>query len=241
MGRDVGVAAPELNEAAVVELEDLAGTGIAVFVDSGAFSEITFGADGPRVTKPITDEQWRARLALYRRLAAALGGQLHVVAPDRVGCQRVTLERLERYAPQLRELDALGAHVLVPVQRGELSQATFMRVAEGVIGFRAIPALPCKKAATSEREVAEFCRDYQPGQIHLLGLGARGHRTPRYLQAVVDHCPAQVTIDSCVIRAHCGKERRIGVARKVALIMKTDWTVAARKEFELLLAFGAMV
>ena len=47
-GLNVGVAAPELNAAAERELGRLAGTGLKVFVDSGAFGEITF-ENGPRL------------------------------------------------------------------------------------------------------------------------------------------------------------------------------------------------
>jgi hypothetical protein len=240
MGRDLGVAAPELSEAAVVELEALAGTDVAVFVDSGAFSEVTFGADGPKVVKPITDAEWLKRLALYERLATALGGQVHVVAPDQVGNQAVTLERLERYRAQLHTIAALGAHILVPVQKGDMSQADFMRAAEAIVGLDVVPSIPCKKAATTPEELGAFCADYKPTRMHLLGLGARGSRTPKYLAQVAELAPdAQVTLDSCVIRAHCNSDRRIGVARKIALGLKAAWTVAARKEFELTLAFGA--
>jgi hypothetical protein len=242
LGHDVGVAAPELSEAAIVELEALAGSDVAVFVDSGAFSEVAFGPSGPRVVKAITDDEWRQRLGVYKRLGAALGSQLHVVAPDRVGDQQVTLERLERYADDLRELGAMGVHILVPVQRGAMSQADFMRAAEETLLIDAVPALPCKKAATSVEELAAFCSDYGPHRMHLLGLGARGARTRHYLAAVDQGAPgAQVTIDSCVIRAHCNRDRRIGVARRIALGLREAWTVAARKEFEICLAFGGLV
>lgn len=42
IGFNVGVAAPELSEGALQALTDLAGTGIRVFVDSGAFGEVDF-------------------------------------------------------------------------------------------------------------------------------------------------------------------------------------------------------
>ena len=40
-GVPVGVAAPELNELALCELDDLVGSGLPVSVDSGAFSEVS--------------------------------------------------------------------------------------------------------------------------------------------------------------------------------------------------------
>ena len=73
------------------------------------------------------------------------------------------MERLARYADDLREIDALGAHVLIPVQHGEsMGQAEFMRAAESLLQISATPALPCKKAATTAAMVTEFCADYQP-------------------------------------------------------------------------------
>jgi hypothetical protein len=142
IGQDIGVAAPEVNEAAIVELEALAGSDIAVFVDSGAFSEVNFTEAGPVVVKPITDAEWRKRLALYKRLARSLAGQLHVVAPDRVGDQTLTLARLDRYKTELREIAALGAHILVPTQKGALSQGDFFREARALLRIHVIPAFP---------------------------------------------------------------------------------------------------
>lgn len=238
-GRDVGVAAPRVNAETESALLELAGSDVAVFVDSGAFSEIAFTDAGPKVVEPITDAEWRKRLGLYKRLARALGGQLHVVAPDMVGNQRVTLGRLARYAADIREIAELGAHVLVPAQLGELSQADFVRRANAIVGVEMIPAMPCKKAATSVGELEAFVADYRPTQMHCLGLGARGSRTRAYLAAVAAHVPdCQVTLDSCLIRAHCNSDRRIGVARKIALELRSWASVAERKCFEIALAFG---
>ena len=176
VGADVGVAAPELSPAGEAELHKLAGTDVLVFVDSGAFSEVKFNPSRGAfdVVKEITDSDWRARLALYRRLAVSLGSSLFCVAPDQVGSQAVTLERLETYAGEIRELHELGARVMVAVQKGALSQAAFARRVDEILGFSTwVAALPCKKAATTADEVARFVADRRPAHIHLLGLGIR--------------------------------------------------------------------
>ncbi len=98
VGADIGVAAPEISEAAESELHALAGSDVLVFVDSGAFSEVRFGPGGVEVVKPISDEDWAARLALYKRLATSLGSSLYCVAPDMIGSQSVTLARLGRFS-----------------------------------------------------------------------------------------------------------------------------------------------
>lgn len=206
-GHDVGVAFPNLTERSIVELEALAGTDIQVFVDSGAFSEVAFGANGPKVVKPLDDAYFTRCLDTYERLARALGNQLHVVAPDMVGFQAETLDRLGRYVDRVATIAALGARVLVPIQRGALSQAAFYgRVAELLDGVPFIPALPCKKAATSVDEARDFAAAVEPRQLHLLGLGAGGKQIAEYLGAVAEATPCcLVQIDSCVIRSMVGR------------------------------------
>ena len=93
-----GVALPEVNAAAAGLLVRLAGAGVPLFLDSGAFSEVEFGPMGPQVTAAITDAEWRERLAMMLDVAAAGGASVTAVAPDQVGFQGETLARLGRYA-----------------------------------------------------------------------------------------------------------------------------------------------
>lgn len=243
-GHDIGVAAPRVNADTEVALKELAGQDLAVFVDSGAFSEMDFSVSPPKVVKPMTPDKWEHVLGVYKRLAKVLGPQLHVVAPDKVGDQMTTMARLYGHRSDMQEIGALGAHVLVPVQKGSSSQADFMREAKALLRMDCIPSLPCKEAATTPDELRSFVRDYKPDRLHLLGLGTRGPRAQEYLGVLAEECPdAQVTVDSCIIRAHCNSDRRIGIARKVAIgieraVGRALWTVAQRKEFEILLAFG---
>ena len=221
-GADVGVAAPELSPAAVDELLALAGTDVLVFVDSGAFSEVKFGPAGAEVVKPLDADHWRGVLSLYRRLAEALGDQAWLVAPDRVGDQEESLRRLERYAEEVRELHELGARVLVPVQKGALSQVEFAAAVDRVLGFTDwIPAMPCKKAATTAGELAAFVEARKPRHVHLLGLGIRSRQLPDYMAAFDNG--GTVSLDACWITANVGKTngpgggpRRLTAAREVA-------------------------
>ena len=202
----IGVAVPELTDDAISELCALAGTGLQVFADSGAFSEINFTAAGPQVVKPISDADWADRLAVYATLAGALGSQLHLVAPDMVGSQDVTLARLARYANELAALAATGATVLVPVQKGALSQVEFAAAVANVLGATPwTPALPCKKAATTADEIVAYCAATQPARVHLLGLGRTNKATTKVLARVAAVAPATVVqLDSCAIRAAVG-------------------------------------
>lgn len=252
IGHDIGVSAREIGPAAERELMALAGTDVQVFVDSGAFSEVRFDADGPRVVAPMGHDEWRRVLALYGRLAIRLGDQLHIVAPDRVGDQAVTLERLQRYRNDLQLLSRLGVRVLLPVQRGALTQAAFYREAVKLLGFHPVPALPCKKAASSVFDVFDFVREVKPPTVHLLGLGIRNRRAADYLEACRNgRADVQVQLDSVVITAMVGRTngraggpRRLTAASDLAVALSRGVTrladTAARKYFALILALGAV-
>ena len=61
-GANVGVVAdlvhPDNHKRAFAELEDFVETGRKVFVDSGAFAEVTFPGGVPTISKPLTDKHW---------------------------------------------------------------------------------------------------------------------------------------------------------------------------------------
>ncbi len=207
VGIPVGVSVRELNEEAISTLIE---TGNPVLIDSGAFSEVVFSEAGPQIVSMITDPEWRRRLAVYLRLARGLHEKALLVAPDRVGDQRVTLERLARYRAELAEIAATGAQLLIPLQVGELSHAEFHRTAIDVAGVTLLPALPMKKAATSAAEIAEFVADIQPSRLHLLGMGAENAKSTRLIRLIRLYSPnTQISMDSNRIRAVTGKSRRM--------------------------------
>jgi len=201
IGHDVGVTAANVNADIEAEILELVGTDVQVFVDSGAFPE--FQAELKGKSKPV---DWPRVIDLYKRLGRALGDQLHVVAPDKIGDQAETLARLERYAEDMRELDAMGVRVLMPVQRGAFKQASFFKRCVDVLGFAPIPALPCQAAATSPKEAEEFVATVQPVVLHLLGLGPRGRKAKEILSRIASACPiTMVQMDSCVVARLAGK------------------------------------
>lgn len=242
----IGVAAPEVSPAAERELIALAGRGLPVFVDSGAFSEVVFTARGVEVVKEITDADWRVRLALYRRLAVALGPQAYLVAPDRIGDQARTLYLLSRYARELRELSALGARILVPIQKGERSQATFARLARKVLGFDFVCAIPSKKKATTLEELEAFVREVRPAAVHLLGLGIKNRLAPQALAILASLVPScEVSMDSNLIAANVGRggsrPRLLTRCRdRAALLIAAGRTsISSAQELGIILAFGS--
>lgn len=202
-GHAIGLSAAEVSYASEQALSTLVGTGIQVFVDSGAFSEVSFKTGAPVIVNPISHDRWIQILELYARLGAMLGSQLTVVAPDMVGHQKETIERLRKYRGRLEQLADLGVRVLVPVQKGEISQLDFWRTAHAELAgvHTATPALPCNKSATTPEEAATFRAGYV-GRIHLLGVGPRSRSFSEYVAAMGDD---DFTCDSCWIGSVTGR------------------------------------
>lgn len=235
-GWDIGVAAQHVRDRAEAALAALAGSDVDVFVDSGAFSEVEFPGGVPTVVKPISSAEWLGRLGLYLRLAKALGSQLYCVAPDLVAHQAETLERLGTYLPQLLQLKALGANVLVPMQKGAMSQVEFAGQVDALLGAGWwLPALPCAKAATSAAEVAEFVAARKPKHVHLLGIGPWSRKAggARAYLAPFAGTTTTVSMDSAWIPAKVGKAKsRIytkAQAAAKAVLSAAGWVGTALK------------
>lgn len=243
-GANVGVVAAAVGKrkhpAAWSELVRFRSTGRKVFVDSGAFSEVAFNVppkksrkgvagDGalprpglplgaPFVKKPLDERYWRAVLRVYREIAEAHGPNAYVVAPDCVAHQAETLRRLELYADDVREVRALGATVLVPVQKapptvpGALTMAGFWARALDILGDGAwVPAIPMKKDATRLSELYAFVQEVRPEAVHLLGVAPdtdKGREAIETVLAVVPDC--RVSCDACLIMRWVGEKNGAG-------------------------------
>jgi len=206
-------------------------------------------ASGPRVVKPITDAKWQEILDLYERLGNALGEQLWVVAPDQVGSQEVTLERLARYSNRLQTIADTGAIVMVVAQKGKLSQAKFFKAALKAAGLNGrsnvVSALPCKKAATSAGELKTFVETLKPEHVHCLGLGPTNPQVASYLDAF-EGKSTTVSLDSCWIAANTGKQGKgrpytnaQAVAGEVLAPLGKGDDLELKLELALLLCLGA--
>lgn len=212
VGMNIGVAAQEVNDAAVVALLAVPA-GVSVFVDSGAFSEVLFDP-APRIAFPISDAEWERRLGLYAFLAAGLGSQLYPVAPDCVAHQRESLARLERYADEVRALRAAGANVIVPIQKGEMSMAAFDARAVEILGFDDfVRGVPMKKDATSVEDLVDFVVGAGVKRLHLLGIGPKSPKWDDVVDALAAAAPAlDVSADSVWLKSLVGKSNGAGGA-----------------------------
>jgi hypothetical protein len=204
-GVSIGVSVSLIREEAIREL---LSSSSRVFADSGAFSEVEFGPSGMSVVVPITNTEWKRRLAIYKRLAESLGPNVSVVAPDRVADQQTTLARLSSFRAEMVEIAALGAEVLIPVQNGDLPPAEFYRQAVETAQLDLVPAMPMKKAASSFADVLSFVQAVRPRRLHLLGMGfelQKARKLVSMLQAVAPEI--DISMDSNRLRAVTGQGR----------------------------------
>ncbi len=225
-GYHVGLTCSELGAGILEAAEEAAKLGALVFIDSGAFAEVkfnkaTFVFD---TKKPLTDADWAKRMAVYLRLAKSIGAALTVVAPDKVGDQTVTLERLKKYAPEMRALRTVhgdpwfGAKVIVPVQGGAMDAATFAQAALEALEMsedEIVWGIPSKKGATTTEQLKAFAATCQTdARFHLLGMGPSSKRYPEAVEAILSECPdAAITCDSVRVTALVGRDGKDGAPR----------------------------
>lgn len=216
----VGVAVNHLSESAI---EAICSSSLPVMVDSGAFSEVSFTDQGPQIEALISDTEWRQRLAVYLRIAVALGPLGMLVVPDLVGNQNETLSRLKRYRKELCVLARTGATLLLPLQVGNLSHAEFHSAACESSGVVLTPAMPMRKAVTSVECLLNYVREACPEHVHLLGIGIDNRKSGKLIRMMQNAAPGiTISMDSNRIRAVTGMGRPMTIREHELRSMPTD-------------------
>lgn len=226
LGIPVGFCAGVIGGPGLQELERQKDTGLMVFGDSGAYSEVALprtgrGAVGHEhrcrrmaVVRAITPEQWGTRLEIYERIAASYGGRFAAVAPDLVGDQEGTLRRVFTYRATLHNLANAGAKLLLPLHQGVRGLAAFHEEVEETLGIGMVPAFPMLKGTTPLPELMRFVATRTPPEIHLLGLGIRSPRARTVLPLLARSSPMTfVTMDANLITASVGRKENGSAAR----------------------------
>jgi hypothetical protein len=222
IGHPLGVAADQCLERTGCEVALLevaqAFPEQRVFIDSGAFSEVEFiFGQGLVPVHPISDAEWRLRLGLMQSIADAYGDRALLIAPDQVGDQQSTLERLARYREQVLALAATGAEVAIVLQGGDMDLAAFEDEAARVLGWDGfIRAFPMKKGATQGKVLRHYLERRQPSRVHLLGVGPQykgdkkaGRYSAKQLLAMFAEVAPDVAVswDSALIPAKVGRDK----------------------------------
>jgi len=253
----LGISLSELSRPALHTLRGYACMPLLrIFVDSGAFSETDrTGA----VVCPISDTVWIERVRTMHLLAATFGPpapagnygpRVYVVAPDRVGDQPETLRRLALHAEAMRACHALGAVVVVPIQRGAMTAATFDRAACETLGFDSFArGIPGNKIAMPYAELEAFLRERRPASVHLLGVGPNG-KTYEPLTTLVRRVLGDVgmSCDSNTLAASVGRTngpgggpRRLTALQDAATndsALKRIFSKKSPREMAVWMAFG---
>lgn len=183
-GVPIGVVAGELGFALrLIGIPRYLKAGGHLFIDSGAFAEIRTGVS------PNFEEV----MGLYESICDAADSynfnlsQLSVVAPDKVGDQLATLERLRLYANRLRAMMDAGCIVIVPIQRGVMPAAVMLDQVAAILGSRRFVAgIPSNKEALS---IAE-CATLKHRRFHILGRVQMNSEQAARLQALATLNPA---------------------------------------------------
>jgi len=195
-GVPVGVVAGELMVLQKgITLPRYLASGGAVFVDSGAFSEL----------KTQIEPDFPAVLATYKRIAESTldfgitPASLYVVAPDKVGDQWASIERLCKYENEVRELIAMGVKVIVPIQTGPLAAADLIDTIAVILETRDFTVgIPSNAAAMS---VAE-CATLKHHSFHILGRVQKDpEQIARILALRAQQPDAQITADANWLRS----------------------------------------
>jgi hypothetical protein len=219
---DIGAVAGELSPKAIDYLPAALGQwgkeAPGLFVDSGAFREVDANL---RIVRPLEDSDWQKVFRTYATLIGRLSGvaRVSVVAPDRIGSQEDSLDRLARYSRPL--LDAVdcrtpGAEpfpeVFVPLQRGPRALGALWDASVRALAWPAeeaamlVPSIPSNKGAVPVGEVKAFLAAHKPRRVHFLGVGPQTKRGQALLAAVQEVSPGtEPSFDSNKISAKVGR------------------------------------
>ena len=216
-GFGIGIEVSGCGANCRLALDHVAGRGVPVFVDSGAFPEFSCMLEAAKSGADPSDceigpAEWRRRLGLYEEIAKQFRSNANVVAPDMIGDQVKTERRLRDYGGLLKKTAATyKAWILLVAQGGRVPLHTFwermrkLLVSKGVPSSRIVAAIPMKKKPPSLQQIAEFVRKTKVDRIHLLGIGPG--RIGRVLDVIEKNRTGKLTVtyDSVLIKRGVGR------------------------------------
>lgn len=208
-GAAIGVVAGELSIGAIMHgVARFMRKGGELFIDSGAFAELKTGVvpDFDKVLSIYESISDDADLYQFSR------ANLYIVAPDKVGDQLVTLERIAQHGARIRALIHAGCMVIVPIQRGTIPAAEMLDQVADILGTRLFVAgIPSNKAALSIAECATLNHD----RFHILGRVQMNQDQAARLHALTTHCAhPHITADANWLRGRIGEITQRGAIER---------------------------
>lgn len=214
----VGVVADKLTFAAMAfTLPHYLDQGGAVFIDSGAFSELRSGVE----------PDWERILGVYETVVKMADdvSRLYAVAPDKVGDQQATLARLTAYRDRVIALITLGCKIIVPLQRGTFSASEMLSSVADILGTRDFVAgIPSNLEALPISE----CEDLFHPAFHILGrVQMDGDQVDRITALRKGCADAAITADANWLRS-----RLVLVQSETELVRVRRSAVANDRSFD---------
>ena len=176
-----------------------------VFIDSGAFSVFQKSL---KVGFPIVLD-FDAIMKKY--LFYATFGHFALVMPDCIGDQEKTFELQFAYRKEIRQLVDLGADVIVPIQKGEMSPSECWKIVSRFLSEDIRIAIPSNKEAFSYADIEDLLlSDDAPTKIHLLGFTHASRSFTQKIGKILDLSKdIDITCDGNRLRAMLGEGRKV--------------------------------
>lgn len=179
IGKDVGVVADLLNPHVEHLLRQYVAQSGNVFVDSGAYTRFKEWKKGKA---PTPEADFNIVLQTYRRLIAGIAADkvygFALVMPDVLKEPVRSLELLQEYREQIRELIDAGVNAIVPLQRGPVCAGETAEQVFEILGTRNVTlGIPSSSAKMSMSDTATI-RGHT--RFHILG---RANGMPLYQRA----------------------------------------------------------
>lgn len=209
-GVPIGIQIPDCSRRVLALASEAADAGIPVFVDSGEFSRFTASlraAGEGREPPPALDFERVFTGYLDIAVATRYRENLYLVAPDRIGDPKGTWALQQQYAPLMRELLGLGAHLIAPAQVGagpvRAAAQAYQRL-NTLLGDpeRLILGVPCNKSAITLDAFDNLLHETRPRRVHLLGVAADQTHLSALVEVATRYLPIEaVACDANRLRA----------------------------------------
>ena len=181
-----------------------------IFVDSGAFKEVN---DDLSVKKAMTHEDWIKIFDVYDRLGKVWKDRIILMAPDRVGDQEVTMERLERYSKELQNLAKYGCKIMGAIQKNPTIPNSLFHFHTRMnnffksIGIKDwVRGLPLNKSPVRLDDVIYMIENSEPFKyMHFLGKSPYAKDWEDWEKGLAKYTHLDITCDATIFRRMVGE------------------------------------
>lgn len=200
-----------------------------VFMDSGAFGEVNADLS---IKKEMTDKDWQKIFDRYEALAKVFGDRLTVMAPDRVGDQEVTMQRLEKYKNRIKKVASYGCKIMGAIQKNPTVPNSLYLFHERMNNFfqsigikHWVRGLPLNKSPVKISDVEYMIQNAEPFRyIHLLGKSPYAKDYNKWEAMLSKYPQLDITCDASIFRRIVGEGKPLTeLEREIRPILGGDF------------------